>query len=162
MAKKLGRPTKFTKKVGDRICSEVREGLTLRRICHPANMPHRSQVFRWLSMPSLKSFRDQYELAIIDRTEAWAEEVVEISDDGLNDTYFDDNGNMRTDHDVIQRSKLRVETRLKLMAKLKPKKYGEKIDLTNSDRTLKPVSVFMMRPAQGTKVAQRKPLKASK
>lgn len=34
-----------------------------------------------------------------------------------------------TDREFVQRSKLRVETRLKLLAKWHPKKYGEKLEI---------------------------------
>lgn len=58
-------------------------------------------------------------------------ELLEIADDGSNDTYKDDEGNERTDHDVINRSRLRVDTRKWLMSKLAPKKYGDKLDLNH-------------------------------
>jgi hypothetical protein len=56
-----------------------------------------------------------------------AEEIVEISDEGKRDTYIDAYGNERTDYDVIARSKLRVDTRKWLLAKMLPKVYGDRI-----------------------------------
>lgn len=148
MSKKLGRPTRYTKTMGERICKQIREGKTLRYICEPENMPHRSTILRWRFMPSLQVFRNQYDAAMIDRVDSFADEIVDIADDGTNDTYVDDMGNVRTDTDVIQRSKLRIETRLKLMAKLKPKTYGDKLDLTSGgERIEQPIKVFKMRPA---------------
>ena len=47
--------------------------------------------------------------------------MLAIADDGLNDNYTDDDGNERTLADVIQRSKLRVDTRKWIASKLKPK-----------------------------------------
>ena len=41
----------------------------------------------------------------------------------------DDKSRDATDREFVQRSKLRVETRLKLLAKWHPKKYGEKIEI---------------------------------
>lgn len=62
-----------------------------------------------------------------------AEEILQIADDGRNDTYEDADGHERTDSDVIQRSRLRVDTRKWLMSKLAPKKYGDKTLLTGAD-----------------------------
>lgn len=42
----------------------------------------------------------------------------------------------------VQRSRLRIETRKWLMAKMKPKKYGEKLDMTSDG---KPVSFVVTR-----------------
>lgn len=63
--------------------------------------------------------------------DAIAEQALAIADDGRNDTFDDADGNPHVDTDVIQRSKLRVETRLKLLAKWCPKKYGEQQMQTN-------------------------------
>jgi hypothetical protein len=62
--------------------------------------------------------------------DAIAEEVLEIIDDGRNDWMerFDEEGNAtgrQANGEHIQRSKLRAEMRLKLLAKWSPKKYGD-------------------------------------
>lgn len=56
-----------------------------------------------------------------------AMDALRIADYGDDDRVPDGDGNLRTDSEVIQRSKLRVETRLKLLAKWDPKRYGERI-----------------------------------
>lgn len=56
-----------------------------------------------------------------------ADELLEISDDGLNDRMVDDDGNERIDYDHIARSRLRVDTRKWLLSKALPKIYGDKI-----------------------------------
>lgn len=90
-------------------------------------MPGRSTILSWLCNESSfqKDFQDQYARARLAQAYGWAEEIIEISDDGTNDTYIDDKGNTRTDHDVINRSRLRVDTRKWLLSKLLPKEYGE-------------------------------------
>ncbi len=96
-------------------------------------MPDKSQVFRWLAIH--QSFRDNYAIACEARMSAMAEEILEISDDGSNDSYLDEDGKARTDWDVIGRSRLRVDTRKWLMARMAPKKYGDKIlqEVTGAD-----------------------------
>lgn len=41
----------------------------------------------------------------------------------------------------MQRSRLRVDTRKFLMAKMKPKKYGDKVDLTSGGEKIQPLLV---------------------
>lgn len=63
-----------------------------------------------------------------------AEDILDIADDGTNDYMMRERPDgteyelVNSEH--IQRSRLRVDTRKWLMAKMKPKKYGEKLDLT--------------------------------
>lgn len=91
-------------------------------------MPSKASVFRWLASENLKSFRDQYARAREAQADAMADEILQIADDGQNDTYVDEEGRPRTDTDVIARSRLRVDARRWLASKLKPKVYGDKID----------------------------------
>lgn len=122
---KTGRPSSFTQEMADLICERIGSGESLRAICRDAEMPAQSTVFKWLV--DFKSFSEQYARAREAQTEALAEEILEIADDGRNDTYTDEDGNERTNHDVVARSRLRVDSRKWLMSKLAPKKYGEKI-----------------------------------
>ena len=55
-----------------------------------------------------------------------ADEMMDIADDGRNDTYVDEKGRKKVDWDVVHRSKLRVDTRKWIASKLKPKIYGDR------------------------------------
>lgn len=57
------------------------------------------------------------------------EETLEISDDSSRDTFVTDKGIEAEDREWTNRSKLRVDTRKWLAAKLRPKKYGDKIEV---------------------------------
>lgn len=118
-----GRPSDYNEDVAAAICSELAAGRSLRSICQDEKMPDRATVFRWLARH--ESFRDQYARAKEESADALVEDMLSIADDGLNDTYTDSEGNDRTNTDVIQRSKLRVDTRKWIASKLKPKKYGD-------------------------------------
>jgi hypothetical protein len=98
----------------------------VRAICKDEDMPASSTIFKWLS--EQPAFSEQYAHARSVQMEAMAEEILEIADDGSNDTYETDEGDERTNQDVIQRSRLRVDTRKWLMSKLAPKKYGDKVE----------------------------------
>jgi hypothetical protein len=61
-----------------------------------------------------------------------ADEIIEISNDGSNDTYTDDDGREHVNQDVIARSRLRVDSRKWLASKLAPKRYGDKVEQIHS------------------------------
>jgi hypothetical protein len=79
-------------------------------------------------------------------------DALNISDDGRRDYLMDEEG-FRVDHDHIQRSKLRVDTRLKLLAKWDPKRYGDKVtqEVTGKDGAslFAGIQVSFVRPDQG-------------
>ena len=64
------------------------------------------------------------------QAESWSDEMVDIANDGRNDTYVDDKGNVRVDHDVVNRSKLRVNTMQWLMGRIHHKRFGDKLHQT--------------------------------
>ena len=59
------------------------------------------------------------------QAEHWAEEIIEIADDSKND-FVEKEGHTALNSENINRSRLRVDTRKWLMARLAPKKYGDK------------------------------------
>lgn len=59
--------------------------------------------------------------------DAIAQDCLKIADETGRDTIIGENGD-RPDSEWIARSRLRVETRLKLLAKWCPKRYGEKVE----------------------------------
>lgn len=133
-----GRPSSFSQDIADTICSRIAEGESLRTICQADDMPGKSTVFRWLA--ESETFRDQYARAREAQADYLAEEILGIADNGENDTYVDENGNKRTDQDVIARSRLRVDARKWLASKMAPKKYGDKLAVGGAD-DLPPVQV---------------------
>lgn len=125
MAHPGGRPSLYNLETADKICAELSIGRPLAKICLDEDMPCLTSVYKWLR--ENEQFAQLYTRAKEESADTLADEMMQISDDGLNDTYLDENGNKRTDQDVIARSRLRVETRKWIAAKLKPKKYGDKV-----------------------------------
>lgn len=121
----MGRPSDYSPELAVLICTRMGEGESLRSICRDDAMPALSTVFRWLAAD--KAFQEQYVRAMDARATLLAEEILEIADDGRNDTYTDEDGNEATNHDVIARSRLRVDSRKWLAARMSPKKYGDKV-----------------------------------
>lgn len=128
-----GRPTRFSKKVAEEICIRLAEGQSLNEILKNEDFPSKSTFYRWLleEDPKLKEFRDNYARAREIQAYGWADEILEIADNAINDwmdrTYGDETVRV-VDHEAINRSRLRVDTRKFLLSKLLPKKYGDKIE----------------------------------
>ena len=78
----------------------------------------------------LDSHPELYTRARERQADKLAADILEIADAAERDTITDDDGNVRTDHEVVARSRLRVDARKWLAAKMRPRVYGEKLDLT--------------------------------
>lgn len=142
---KTGRPSDFTQELADLICEEIALGASMRTVCKAEDRPAISTVFRWIR--ENETFQKQYARACEERTEAMAEYMLDISDDGRND-WMSSRGGYIVNREATERSKLRIETRKWLMAKMKPKKYGEKIDVTSGGERIKsePVIISQIAP----------------
>jgi len=80
------------------------------------------------------------------RAEVMANEMLEIADNFEHDVIKTD-GIEVVDHAVINRDRLRVDSRKWLLAKLHPKKYGDKIDVgVEEKQTIEYVNVSKQFP----------------
>lgn len=133
VAAKIGRPSKFTPALAEALCLRISNGESLRKICADEDMPHTATILRWLDQD--ETFRGQYMRARQMQAILWSEEVLEISDEIANDSYEDEDGNIRTNHEVVARSRLRVDTRKWMLSKMLPKVYGDKLmtEVTGKD-----------------------------
>ena len=150
--RKIGRPTIYTPELTARICAELACGRSLRTVCKANDMPGLETIFRWLR--EKPDFRDQYEKAKNECADALVEEMIDISDDGTNDwmEVHDKDGaciGYKVNGEHIQRSRLRVDVRKWIASKLKPKKYGDSVDLNHGVQPNDPI-VELIRSVQGT------------
>jgi hypothetical protein len=135
--KKMGRPTLYTKELADLICERVATTtFGLARLCAiHHDLPDKSTINLWRYQHS--EFSAQYAQAKLVQADLLAEEMLDIADDGTNDwmTSFGDDGEIgyKLNGDHVQRSRLRIDTRKFLAAKLLPKQYGDKIDEKRQD-----------------------------
>lgn len=100
-------------------------------------MPSVQTVFSW--MRRFPKFLEQYARAKEESADALADEMLEIADNATNDwmqRHGKDDAGWVANGEHIQRSRVRIDTRKWLASKLKPKKYGDRVDLTNSDGSL--------------------------
>jgi len=111
------------------ICERLATGEPLSVICRDIGIPRRT-VNEWRQTDP--AIADLIQDARDDGYDAIAKECLDIADDGRRDYREDEDGREFPDYDHIQRSKLRVETRLKLLAKWDPKRYGDKHQFEHS------------------------------
>jgi hypothetical protein len=128
----MARPSDFTKELGDEICNQLSEGLSLRTVCLSDTMPSKTTVFNWLR--TNKEFLDQYARAKEESADALYEETIDIADEDVIKKDISDNAR-------VQVQRLRVDTRKWMMSKMKPKKYGDKIDHTTNGKDL-PIPIY--------------------
>lgn len=130
---KVGRPSSYTKEVGDQICSLLADGQSARSICRQLGMPNWSTLWRWSR--DIEEFRSQYAEARQLCLEAWAQDIVIISEDQSRDLQPDGKGGFKSDNTAVNRDRLRVDTRKWILSKLLPKQYGEKTvtEITGKD-----------------------------
>jgi len=130
--RKPGRPSKFTPQILAEICERLSNGEPMAQICRDDGMPGLRTVYDWMdAMPDVSA---QIARAREQGFDAIAVDALRIADDGINDKQVDADGRVVVDHDVVQRSKLRVETRLKLLAKWDPKRYGDRQQVEHSGK----------------------------
>ena len=134
--KKTGRPSKYDPEIARIICEQLSEGIPLRQICREnEGFPAWRTVYDWMG-------RDEELSASIARArdigyDALAEECLQIADNvkvGVRKVYSsgaEEGEDSMTVHeeDMLGHRKLQIETRLKLLAKFHPTKYGDKIGL---------------------------------
>ena len=111
-------------KIFNTICENISsKGYSLRKCLLAENMPSSRTFFIWLDEDQEKV--KQYACACEDRHERIADEIIEISDAIENDVIINAEGLEITNHNVIQRDRLRTDSRKWLLGKLSPKKYGD-------------------------------------
>ena len=130
-----GRPSKFTEDIADEIVKRLSVGETLRSICRDEHMPGWQSIYNWIS--ANEDFSGRIARARELGEDAIAQECMDIADNASNDwmSRLDKEkagSGWLLNGDHVQRSKLRIDTRLKLLAKWNPKKYGDKVQQEHS------------------------------
>ncbi|WP_312321203.1 terminase small subunit protein [Stenotrophomonas sp.] len=131
------------------ICERIADGESLKAICAEEHMPGRATVFRWLS--AHETFRDMYAHAREEQAETLADEIVGIADEQCTmvradkHSSSDDDGEGNTevvfDSTAVARNRLRVDARKWVAAKLKPRKFSDRIQQEHSGPGGGPIEV---------------------
>lgn len=128
--KLTGRPTKRTDSVVQRIIGGLSDGTPLTVICREDDMPSTSVVYDWMnSDPELFQQIARAREIGFDRIALEALRIADTPVIGEEITDSEDGRQIKR-ADMLGHRKLQVETRLKLLAKWDPKRYGDKPDVT--------------------------------
>lgn len=119
-----GRPSDYTEELADAICERISNGESLKHITDGDDMPSRVTVHAWLI--KYPEFLNKYESAREMQADVFADEMDDIAKDSSLD---------------VQRARLIIDTRKWTSSKLRPKKYGDKIDMTTGGNAITPVLV---------------------
>ena len=128
-------------RVMDHVCNQLATtsrgiGNILKAGCDGNTLPQYSTFMYWLDAD--KELLDRYTRGKEAQADFMADEILDIADDGTNDWMEragkdGENAGYQINGEHVQRSRLRIESRKWLAAKLKPKKYGEKIQHGGAD-----------------------------
>jgi hypothetical protein len=129
IANKGGRPSLYTEAIADEILERIGKGNPLAVICREANMPARATVHSWCDTDAEfgARFAQARELGF-DWIAAECLEIANTPIDGIR-TKTGKDGEEVTREDMLGHRKLQIETRLKLLAKWCPKRYGDRLDV---------------------------------
>lgn len=118
MPAQVGRPSKYTEELADRICDALGNGKSLREICREDGIPDRSTVLRWMAS-----------------NEDFAAKCARTREGPQADYLFDDMSEIESGvlSGTIDPNAARVVLSSKQWraSKLAPKKYGDKLDLNH-------------------------------
>lgn len=139
----MAAPTKYTEDLDFQICERISSSSEgLRKICKDLNISVKS-VFNWLN--THPEFLQRYAQARENQADLMADEIIEIADDSTNDTKtIVGRGGVEIEVENTEwtnRSKLRVDARKWIASKLKPKRYGEKVDVTSDGKAIHQVTI---------------------
>jgi hypothetical protein len=115
-------------------------------------MPAMQTFWRWLR--EIAAFREQYARAKQEAADALVEEMLDIADDATGDYAEDEQGRIRFNSENVQRSRLKIETRKWIASKLKPQRYGERLDLQHGVQTENPLAA-LIQACQGSSLKVR-------
>lgn len=125
---------RYSPKIAAIICEEIAGGRSLRSVCREEGMPTFQTVMRWAN-EDRDGFRARYTLAMDMRAQMLADEMIEIADSveiGKRTKSKSDGTVEEITGDMVERSKLRVDARKWLLARLSPKRYGDRVALEHT------------------------------
>lgn len=138
-------PFAWTEEIEDAIMDEIMEGRSFRDFMVGEGRDH-----RFPSVPTFfKRLRDdeaffkRYARAREFQADQEFEEMKEIADNSSNDWMErndPENPGYVFNHDHVQRSKLRIDTRKFRVVKMAPKKYGDKVEMEHSGEIRRPAT----------------------
>lgn len=111
-----GRPTLYTPELADRVCQLIGERKTTREVCKILGIS-RTSLNEYLKND--EAFANRYARAQEEALDDMGDELIELADEATPENY--------------NAKRLQVDTRKWVMSKRGPRKYGDKVALTDAD-----------------------------
>ncbi len=119
----------FDEAQAEQICERIANGESLRQVAEAMAIGSPSNIIAETQKNA--HFAAQYARAMDLRVDVMADEIIDIAEDGRNDWEERENKDGSTytalNREAIERSRLRIDARKWTVSKLKPKKYGDRI-----------------------------------
>lgn len=113
----------WSQAIEDEILARITKGEPLAQICRDGHMPSEQTVHGWKH--DRKAFGLAFARARLDGFDAIAEETLAIAEGKMP---------VKVEGDVpAQRDKLRIHTRMQLLAKWDPKRYGDNVQVRHAN-----------------------------
>jgi hypothetical protein len=129
----MGRPSTYTKEIGDKVCAGLEEGRTLRNVCSQEGMPPEATVRRWVmdnagavGGVAGSGFAAQYARARELGYQSMADWLIDLADET----------NSR-DPAAVNKARLQSDNIKWLLSKALPKIYGDKLQHQAGDSPVK-------------------------
>lgn len=142
----------LTPELQEEIIDRLSDGEPLRQICRDEHMPNWATVYRL--MDADVDFKQRIAHAREIGEEAISQDILAIADTPMEgiETEESENGIKTKRADMLGHRKLQIETRLKLLAKWNPKKYGDRIQHANDPDS--PLIANLSEEDLGRRIAQ--------
>jgi len=140
----LGRPSRYSRKIANKICALLATGKTLRAICRDDDsLPDESTVRKW-AVNDVNGFFPLYARAREMGLDSMADECIEISDERLPERRVSQSAKRKADGSIeaevaghvnitttdnVARATLKLDARKWYLSKLAPKRYAERIKI---------------------------------
>ncbi|KQC33974.1 hypothetical protein AAU57_12020 [Nonlabens sp. YIK11] len=129
----------------EQIITLITQGSSISKACKEVGIATSSYML-WLSRS--EQYARDHARAMESRADVIFEEIIEIADSTENDIITNEEGREITNHNVIQRDRLRVDARKWVAAKMNPKKYSDKysVDHTTKGESISQVTRTIVDP----------------
>ena len=109
--KTIGRPSAYTAKIAAAVCAGLAEGKSISKVCADEKFPCVATVYNWIRNED--GFLEQYQRAREDQADHYADQIIEIADSTEDPA----------------KARVQIDARKWVSSKLKPKSYGDKLEV---------------------------------
>jgi hypothetical protein len=131
----MARPSSFTPEIGEIICQKISEDMPLTKVCSEHGIPSIWSVYRWMEMegPEYDKFRKDYARARKEQADSsyYQIQLIEQKMQLPRKILDKETGEMISNPDYIDphTGRVLIDSIKWRAGRMKPSKYGEKIDL---------------------------------